>query len=69
MPGYGDVVDLFDGTFNHHLSSATCANEYGDDLMVLEIYVMRTDVIVAVTSHEFVDLVLPHGRPGFLLRI
>ena len=69
MPGYGDVVDGFNGTFDHHLPSATGADKYGDDLVVLEIYINRANIVVAFASHEFVDLVFFHGRPGFLLRI
>ena len=69
MPGYGDVVDGFNGTFDHHLPSATSADEYGDDPVVLEIYIMGANVIVTVASHELVEFVFFHGRPGFLLRI
>ena len=69
MSGYGDVVDGFNGTFDHDLPSTTSADEHGDDPMVLEIYIMRMDVVIAFASHEFVDVVFFHGRPGFLLRI
>lgn len=69
MPGYGDVVDGFNGTFDHHLPSATSADEHGNDPVVLEIYIMGANVVVAVTSHELVEFVFFHGRPGFLLRI
>ena len=69
MPGYGDVVDGFNGTFNHHLFAATGADEHSNDPVVLEIYIMGMDVVIAFASHEFVDVVFFHGRPGFLLRI
>ena len=61
MPGYGDVIDLFDGTFDHHLPSATSADKYGDDLAVLEIYINGANIVLAFASHEFVDLILMHS--------
>ena len=60
MPGYGDVVDGFNGTFNHHLFAATGADEHGNDPVVLEIYIMGANVVVAVASHELVEFVLTH---------
>ena len=60
--GYGDVVDGFNGTFDHHLPSATSADKYGDDPMVLEIYIMGANVVVAVAPHELVEFVLTHQR-------
>lgn len=69
MSGYGDVVDILDRTFDHHLPSATSADKYDDDLVVIEICINRANNVVAFASHEFVDLVFFHGRPGFLLRI
>lgn len=69
MPGYGDVVDILDRTFDHHLPSATSADKYSDDLVVLEIYINGANIVIAFASHEFVDLAFFHGRPGFLLRI
>ena len=64
MPGYGDVVDGFNGTFDHHLPSATSADEYSDDLVVLEIYINRANIVVAFAPHEFVDLIMHQHSPN-----
>ncbi len=60
MSGYGDVVDGFNGTFDHHLPSTTSADEHGDNPMVLEKYIMGVNVVVTVAPHEFVEFVLTH---------
>ena len=62
MPGYGDVVDGFNGTFDHHLPSATSADKYSNDPVVFEIYIMGANVVVTVAPHELVEFVLTHQR-------
>ena len=56
MPGYGDVVDGFNGTFDHHLPSATSADKYSNDPVVFEIYIMGANVVVTVAPHELVAM-------------